>query len=382
MMKKFLKIFAWIVITPLLLLCIYILASGKTYLVKALTYNFVDIDDNILFYQRKIKAGEGIEWPQHHEYNKRKVPPYLNAELEKWKSVAFLIIKQDSVLYEKYWEGYSAKSISNSFSMAKSIVGVLTGIALSEGKIKNIDDAVAEYLPEFQEENKSRITIRHLLMMSSGLDWDEAYANPLSVTTEAYYGDDLKSLVLRQNVLQEPGKEFIYQSGNTELLALILEKATGMSLSEYTSEKLWKPLHAVRNAEWSLDRNNGHEKAYCCFYSNARDFARIGSLYLHNGEMFGKQIVPKEYVQMSVIPGQLTDRGNPNTSYGLHWWITSYNGHKIFYMRGILGQYVVVIPDQQIVFVRLGHLRADKDANGELTDLPVYIRGVLEMAGN
>ena len=378
-MKKLIKGIAYSIGVLLILFNIYILISGKSYVYKALVYNFVDIDDYDLFSQRKILAGEGIEWPFHTFYQKKVMPQYLSDTLEKYKSVAFVIIKNDSLLFEKYWETYSDSSISNSFSMAKSIVGILTGIAVDEGKIKSLDETVSDFIPEFKEGDLSKITIRHLLMMSSGLDWDEAYASLFSVTTEGYYGTDLYKIAVNQRAIQPPGRDFIYQSGNTELLGIILEKVTGKSLSEYASEKLWKPLHAMHTAEWSLDKKDGREKSYCCFYSNARDFARFGSLYLNGGKMYGKQIVSAEYVKTSITPTPILDEGKPNKKYGYQWWIKNQDGHDIFYMRGILGQYVVVIPDRHVIFVRLGHQRPEKDAAGELIDLPVYIKGVLEM---
>jgi len=380
-MKKLLKVLAWIIELPLLILNIYILFSGKTYLYKALTYNFVDITDNDLFHQRKIETANGIEWPLHQQYNKMNAPDYLLKMLEDNKSVAYLVIKNDSLLFEKYWEGFSDKSLSNSFSMAKSIVGVLVGIAVDEGKIKSLDQSVGDFIPEFKSGDKGKITIRHLLMMASGLDWDEAYANPLSVTTEAYYGTDLYELATSQQVVSEPGKVFIYQSGSTELLALALEKATGVSLSNYASKKLWKPLHAMNEAEWSLDTKMGREKAYCCFYSNARDFARIGALYMHDGLMYGKQIVSKDYVQMSTTPAPTMDEGEPNRFYGYHWWLRKFNERRVFYMRGILGQYVIVVPDEQLIIVRLGHERPQQKVEGGPADVPVFLKGAFEIAG-
>ena len=379
MMNKILKGVLLSITILLVAANLYILFSGKTYIYKALIYNYVDINDNDIFTQRKILKGEGVEWPLHQQYQKKAMPAYLKDTLEKYKSVAFIIIKNDSLYFEKYWDGYSDSSISNSFSMAKSVVGILTGIAVDEGKIKSLDEPVADFIPEFKDGGKEKISIRHLLMMSSGLDWDESYASLFSPTTEAYYGTDLRKLVVNQQVAIPPGHEFIYQSGNTELLALILEKATGKNLSDYASEKLWKPLHAMHTAEWSLDKENGREKSYCCFYSNARDFARFGSLYLHDGKMFGQQIVSADYVKEAITPSPITDEGKPNNSYGYQWWIKNQDGHQIFYMRGILGQYVVVIPDQQIIFVRLGHIRPDKDLDGQLVDLPLYIRGAIEM---
>lgn len=381
-MKKITKIIGYTLLAIVVLINLLIFFSGKTYLYKAIAYNFVDIDDNDLFNSREIATGNGTEWPQHTAYNKVKMPNRLLHELETYESVSFVVIKNDSLFYDQYWEGYNESTLSNSFSMAKSIVSVLIGIAIDEGKIKSIDEPVSNYLPEFAEGDLSKISIKHLLTMSSGLDWDEAYANPLSSTTEAYYGTNLYKLVTTQKAIAEPGKNFIYQSGNSQLLGIIVLKATGKTLSDYASEKLWKPIHAMNDADWSLDKEGGIEKAYCCFYSNAKDFARIGSLYLHHGKWKGKQVIDSSYVKMSIIPSEIMDDGKPNSSYGLHWWITQHKGQSIFYMRGILGQYVIVMPEENIVFVRLGHKRGQKNPSGELTDLPVYMDGVLEMTKN
>ncbi len=381
-MKKFLKTVGYVILIIAIAINLFIIVSGKFHLYKTLAYNFVDIDDLNLFENRVVKSQNGVEWPQHTAYNKVKIPDYVLQELVDNKSIAFAIFKNDSIFYEQYWEGYSDTSLSNSFSMAKSIVGVLIGIAIDEGKIKSIDVPIGDFIPEFKKGDLSKITIRHLITMSSGLDWDEAYANPLSSTSEAYYGSDLYTLVTNQKAIAEPGKNFNYQSGNSELLALIVAKATGVTLSEYATEKLWKPLQAMHDAQWSLDKKDGNEKAYCCFYSNARDFARIGSLYMHFGNWKGNQIIDSSYVKECIKPAPLLDRDAPNKSYGFHWWISEYNGEDIFYMRGILGQYVVVLPKEKMIIVRLGHKRSDKNSNGELTDLPIYIRGALEMTKN
>jgi CubicO group peptidase (beta-lactamase class C family) len=310
------------------------------------------------------------------------MPAELKSTLEQYKTVSFLVIKNDSILYEQYWEDKSDTSHTNSFSMAKSIIGVLIGIAIDEGKIKSLDQKVGDFIPEYKTGSRAQLTIRHLITMSAALSWDEAYANPLSVTTEAYYGTDLFSLVKNQEVVGTPGKEFNYQSGCSQLLGFIIEKATGKHIAEYASDKLWKPLNAMHAAEWSLDKKDGTEKAYCCFYSNARDFARIGSLYLHHGNWHGNQIIDSSYVAESVNPAPLDDNGKPNKVYGYHWWIGDYSGKHIFYCRGILGQYIVAIPDENIIFVRLGHKRGEKAADGSLLDMPVYVKGVMDWVKN
>ena len=178
----------------------------------------------------------------------------------------------------------------------------------------------------------------------------------------------------------EPGKKFEYLSGNTELLAFVLEKATGKKLSDYASEKLWKPMGASSNALWSLDHENGTEKAYCCINTNARDFARFGKLYLDSGRWNGKQLVNEQYVLNSIVPADLTNKeGNKIDHYGYSWWLINYKGHQIFYARGILGQYVISIPDKNLVIVRLGHKRSKEKMGEHPKDVYLYIDAALNM---
>jgi CubicO group peptidase (beta-lactamase class C family) len=262
--------------------------------------------------------------------------------------------------------------------MAKSIVGILTGMALDEGKIKSIHQPVGDFLPEFKIPPNDQLTVYHLLTMSAALNWDENYSSLTSETTEAYYGKYLRKQMLRLKTTGTPGVEFNYQSSCTQLLGMVIEQATGKTLSDYASEKLWKPLGAEQEARWSLDHKNGIEKAYCCIYSNARDFARIGKLMLDSGRWKGKQLISEDFVLQSVRPAPLSDKGQPNKVYGFQWWIGNYSGRNVFYARGILGQYIIVLPEEKIIIVRLGHLR-DKDEKGNLRDVPVYIHEVLKM---
>ncbi len=375
------KIF-WFFFILLVSVNIAIIITGNSYMYKALIYTYADIDDLDIFETRVVDNGAPQPWLVSKDYNKQALPSALLSELEKNKSVAFLMIKNDSIYHEQYWDHYDQNSLSNSFSMAKSIVSILVGIAVDEGKIKSIDDPVGNYLPHFKDGNNAKLTIRHLLTMSSGLNWDENYSSLFSVTTKAYYGSNLKKLMSGLNVVNEPGKKFDYMSGNTQLLAFIVEKATGKNLSDYASEKIWKPVGAEHSAQWSLDHVNGEEKAYCCFYSNARDFARYGKLYLDSGQWNGQQLVSKNYVKESTTPAPVDFSGNEQNCYGFQWWLTQEKGHKIFYARGLRGQYIVVIPDKQIIFVRLGVERPQPGQDHKLSDLQVYIDGVLQMAGD
>ncbi len=296
------------------------------------------------------------------DYNETQLPLNLMSGLEELKTTAFLIIKDDTLVYEKYWEEYDTSSISGSFSMAKSFISTLIGVALFEGKIKSVDEPVGNYLTTFKDGAKKKITLKHLLMMSSGLNWDESYSGAFSITTEAYYGTDLEALIARLEVEEIPGKHFTYRSGDTQILSFVLEAATGMSVSQYAQEKLWEPMGFEKDALWSLDHQDGHEKAFCCINTSAREFARLGKLYLHKGKWNEKRIISEDYYVASVTPNEYL---NDNCDYyGYQWWIYDDSEDDfIFYARGILGQFIVVIPSRNIVMVRLGHERGDKTGN-------------------
>ena len=358
----------------------WLLISGKSWVYKALIYNYVNIDDHTIFVQRQIPVGKPVPWPISDNYNKMKPDTATENELIRNRSIAYLVFRNDSLLYEAYWDGYSDSSWSNSFSMSKSVVGVLTGIAIHQGYIRNLDQRVDEFISEYKGDSKGNLTLRHLITMSAALSWDEAYASLFSVTTEAYYGKDLKGLMDRLEVTGTPGVNYYYQGGATQLLAMVLMRATGKDLATYCSESLWQPLGAEHTAAWTIDHEGGMEKASCCIYSNARDFARIGALYLHKGYANGKQLLDSSFVEESVTPAPLLDEGKPNTEYGFQWWISQVDGEKIFYCRGILGQYIVVVPGKNIVMVRLGHQRNQRP-DGSLIDLPVYVRGAIRLAG-
>ena len=291
-----------------------------------------------------------------------------------------MVVKNDSLLHEEYWESYSEHSLVNSFSMAKSINAILIGCALKEGLIKSLDQDVSDFLPEFKTGEKSKITIKHLLTMSSGIDFKEDYISPFAWPAEAYYGDDVNGLTLKAKVKTPPGKTWYYKGGDAQLLGMILKKVTGKNIADYASEKLWKPIGAEDKAFWSLDKDNGIEKVSCCFYTNARDFARIAKLYMNYGNWNGKQIVDSDYVKASVTAANLIDRaGIQNDKYGYQWWLMKYREHPIFYMRGIRGQYVFAIPDLKMIVVRLGHKRAPKTGDELPADVFYYLDAAMGM---
>jgi CubicO group peptidase (beta-lactamase class C family) len=369
-MKKTFKIIG-IIIAVIALAFLF----SPSYLKKALIYQYVDIDDHDIFETRKIKAGNPLPWKIAESYNKSIIIDSLKKKMENYKTVAYLVIQNDSVKYEEYWENYNDSALSNAFSATKSIISLLIGCAIDEGKIKNIEQNVVDFFPEFSEGFGKDLRIKDLLSMSSGLNWDESYGSPFSKTTQAYYCNNLKKLIFDLKVVEKPGQKFNYLSGNTQLLAFILQKATGKSLAEYASEKIWKPLGAQHDALWYLDKKDGMEKAYCCFTSNARDFARLGKLLLDSGKCNGKQVVSSSYIsQLSQPDTFLYDEKNKKVDYySLHWWIVDYQGIKVTYARGILGQYIFVIPSMNAIVVRLGHKRNDNYKNHHPLDVYMYL---------
>lgn len=370
MKKNLFKRILYILLLVIVIANVAIWASDTTYIYKALVYQQPGIDDLEIFPYTTIEnKGKKDPWKISSTKNNIKLSDSLRNVLERYETVAFLVIKNDSIQYEEYWDTWNENSYSNSFSVAKSIVSTLIGIAIDEGKISSVNDPVGKYVPEYNVGDLQKVKIIDVLQMASGLNFKESYSTPFNQTTDAYYGKDLRKLIYSLKVEKEPGTEFYYRSGDTQLLEFVLKAATGKSMSEYASEKLWSKIGAENPAHWSLDKEGGDEKAYCCFYSNARDFARIGKLYLQNGMWDSTQVLSSAWVKMSTTPHGLPENGVKTTQYGLQWWV--YN--DIYYCRGILGQYIIVDPTNNMIVVRLGHKRdKDKDNNHPL-DFLTYV---------
>lgn len=417
MLKKTGKRVIVILMIVIVAVNLLILLTGRFYLYKTLANTVFkgrlgpSIDEYHIFYNREVKTGKPQPWATSAQYNKKSIPAAYLPDFEKYGTAAYVIIKNDSLCYEQYWDGYNDTSHTNSFSMAKSITSILVGIAIADGKIKGVDEHVSDFIPEFKNGMDSLLTIKDLLTMSSGINFDESYINPFAYPARAYFGTDLKDLTLGYRVTETPGRKFKYLSGNSTLLGMIVTQATGEPLADYASEKLWQPIGAEYPAYWSLDHKDGLEKAYCCFNSNARDFARIGQLYLDYGQWRDhtelqrhqssairdltvdtvstpslvwvyKQIVPRDYALASITP-KVADY------YGYNWWILNCEGHTIPYCRGILGQYIFIIPDEKMVVVRLGKRRGPvvigETPDGKSYNIPedgiTYLEAALQMYG-
>ena len=345
---------------------------------QALIHLMPVIDDLETFHRDAVRhePTHVRPWPHAAAYNHSRLSPADEAYLDSLHTVAFLVVSRDSLLFESYRDGWNDTLTSNLYSATKTIVGLLTGIALDEGKIHSLDDPMSRYLPAYTRGRQADVTLRHLLTMSGGMAWDEAYASLFSVTTHGYYGDDLYDLVTQLDVTEAPGVQFSYRSGETQLLAFALEAATGQTLSKYAEEKLWKPMQAERDAYWLLDKAGGDEKAFCCFHTTARDAARFGRLLLRHGNWDGRQLVSTSYMDELMRPASyLKDQwGRDSLSYyGLQTWLFPYRGEVLPCMRGMLGQYIFAIPSREAIVVRLGRKRHDVYEGPFTVDMTRYL---------
>lgn len=339
-------------------LLIFSISMSSCKLGRFVFYNFADIKDYKKFPSRALLSNatkfkfhitdKGI-YP--HTLKMGKDSFSLDRVLEKNNTVAFLIIKNDTIQYEKYFKGYNQESIIPSFSMAKSVTSILIGCAIDEGLIKSVDEPIITYIPELKKNGFEQVTIKHLLQMTSALKFSESYINPFGEAASFYYGRNLKREVSKLKLKGKPGQKFEYVSGNTQLLGVVLERALkGKTVTQYFQEKLWTPLEMEYDGSWSIDKKNeGTEKAFCCINARARDFAKIGRLYLNKGKWNGQQIVSEKWVEESTSID--TSNGAVNY-YKYQWWLPSTSGD--FMAEGILGQYIYVNPDKHIVIVRMG----------------------------
>lgn len=362
------------IIIALLLIAYF---SAPTHIKNALIYYKANITDWEIFSNNIVdNCSEVWEWPESKDYNIKPLSKEDKAYMEEYESVAFLVIQNDSIIHEEYWDNWKKDDYSNVFSVTKSIVSLLVGIAIDEGHIKSLDESIANYLPEFSKDTEKKVTIKNLLTMSSGLSWDEAYSSLFSVTTKGYYGDEIKNTVMNLHSVEKPGIQFNYRSGDTQLLSFIVEQATGKTISEYAEEKLWKPMQPSKPALWSTDKKNGDEKAFCCFNTNARDIARFARLILNNGNWNGKQLVSEEYIKQATTPASflMNEFGTgPLDYYGYQIWIHKYKGKNIPYLRGHRGQYIYAIPEKNAIVVRLGHHKDPKHEGPITMDIEKYL---------
>jgi CubicO group peptidase (beta-lactamase class C family) len=293
---------------------------------RALVWMDTDIDDYRRFPTRVVaNAGPRFDFEQPsneleqryaplferltYQKNGRSVTQEFDKFLEETDTVAFLVIKDDTILYEKYFNGYDHDSIVTSFSVTKSFVSALVGIAISEGYIGSIEDPITRYVPELLDIDPryGKITLRHLLSMSSGLHYEEqpSLRSDAAIT---YYSPDLRAAAISSPIVGEPGRAFHYNNYNPLLLGLALERSTGRHVAKYLEEKIWMPLGMEAPGSWSLDSKlSGFEKLESGINGRAIDFAKFGRLYLKRGNWNGAQLIPADWVDQSTRCDVTTD---------------------------------------------------------------------------
>jgi CubicO group peptidase (beta-lactamase class C family) len=388
MLKKIFKVLLYTILFIFIFVNGVILCSGRWYLYKAIGTTYLQgkggpsATEYEIFENRKVNATNPKPWPLSNHYNSGQLSPFLDSVMKKVDATALVIIKNDTLIHEQYWDHFSDTSHTNSFSMAKSYTGALLGFAIQDGFIKSIYEPVSAYIPEFKNDWRAAVTIQHLVTMSSGIAFDESYANPFSYPAEGYYGTDLlKASTNYKEKASEPGKTYKYLSGNTALLGYCISKATNKPLAAYLSEKLWGPLNCEQDAYWSLDKKDGLEKGFCCINSNAKDFARMGKLFMNFGNWNGKQLLDSNFVKSSIMPFNCQEEDcKPNHTYGYAWWLTKYKEMEVFYMQGMLGQYVICVPEKRLVICRLARTRrANKGKKHYSVDVAYCIEAALTM---
>lgn len=274
------------------------------------------------------------------------------------QSVGLLVLHQGQVVAEHYWGGHTAASTTNSMSMMKTVVALLVGIAIEEGHIGAVTDTVAQYIPEWAEDDRRHITLEHLLYMTSGLRNDDRESWLWSDLVQMYMGIDVNELVLAIPAEKMPGTVYEYNNANTQLLGIVIARATGRPFQAYLAEKLWTPLGAGEAAIW-LDEERGVPKTFCCFFATARDWGRIGLLMAHKGRYGVTQVVPEAWIARMTRPSPL------EPDYGLHIWLDrgGRNAHlrttpildgRASILMGARHQRVYVLPTYDLVIVRVG----------------------------
>jgi CubicO group peptidase (beta-lactamase class C family) len=345
---------------------------------RAIVWREADVDDISRFPARVIRAGptvlalaEGrlpagtLDEVTDREGDERP----LGQLVEDSATEALVVLRDDEVVYERYENGGAADEPHTSFSVAKSFLSTLVGIAIDRGDIDGLDDPVTDRVPELldRDERFADITLRHLVTMSSGLAYEEQ-GLPWSDDTTTYYAPDLRAEALSAEVEEEPGRTWHYNNFNPLLMGLVLERATGTSVSEYMARHLWGPMGAEADASWSLDsEDSGFEKLESGVNAVPRDYARFGYLVAHEGRVGDRQVVSAEWVREATARDTSRD---PADHYQYWWWVDTERPGR-FSARGNFGQYVYVDPATDVVVVRLG-----RDDGGE--QWPELLRDVAD----
>ncbi len=383
------KVFKITLSTPFVLLVLILaflsIKYSPVYVYRLITQNVADVYDYQLYENRTIKGSADVFKFAKNPNEKfienlfadrvsRSGFKTFNEWAEKSQTTALIVIRKDTILYEKYFNDFNRDSYFHSQSMAKSFISFLIGAAIDEGLISSVDDPITMYIPELEERDSgfAKITIKHLLEMRSGLQYNKSYIPgtyihaPWHDEAVGYYHPNVRKLLLKKvKIATEPGGAFQYCNYNTSYLGLIIERATKKTVSNYLEEKLWAKIMEY-DALFSIDsRKSGFEYMPSRLIARAIDYARFGRLFLNEGNWNGNQIISKNWVLNSTRENKTIPRNIypewfgdscKHVYYGFQWW-----GHSNcdstfqFAASGNLGQNIYVIPDKEIIIVHCGN---------------------------
>lgn len=358
-MRKILTAFALGTSAAAAVICL----AGYGYIFKAAALNLKkgavtpSIDDEGKFPSRPVPNMTAEPWEKDALYNSSSLSEDISSELKKTRASSLLVIKNGKLLHEQYWKDHDFSSLMNSFSMAKGILSILVGCAVYDGYLESEDQPVSTLFPKYGENFYGKhLTVRHLMTMQAGFDWIEEYRHPFAENSKQYFVEDLAEQVFDIDFIEMPGTRYEYQSVAAQLLGLVLRKAVNRDLATYLSEKIWKPLNMEFPAKWSTDEK-GTEKAFCCIHATARDFARLGQLIMQNGRWKDQQLISEDYCRRLLTPTP------ENDAFCFTIWADDENEIKCRFFYGFLGQFIIMIPDQNMVIVKTGfynRLEVDK----------------------
>ena len=369
----------------LFLLILLSVQYTPTYVYRLITMNVADVYDYKNFENHMIQGAE-----HSNTFISKPKVKYIESLFEElvtktgfnsfkdWaiesQTTALIVIKKDTVIYEKYFNGFSRDSYFHSQSMAKSFISFLIGTAIDDGFIKSVNEPITNYIPELLERdsNFEKITIEHLLEMRSGLEYNTSHIpftnihSPWHNEAVGYYHPNIRKLLLENiDISSEPGKDFQYSNYNTSYLGLILERATNLSVSNYLEQKLWSKIMEY-NALFSIDsKESNFEYTPSRLIARAIDYARFGQLMLNEGNWNGNQIVSKDWALKSTLENKSIPRdiypkwfggSDKRIYYNYHWWgHVNKDGNYNFYANGNLGQNIYIIPEKETVIVHCGN---------------------------
>ena len=339
-----------------------LISYPPAYLVRSIAWGDSDVYDYQKFPSRPIAASstpfyfkeEPAEEMVQTLFEQNPAIDDLDDFLEQTQTQAFIVIQNDAILYEKYFNGASRDTIVTSFSCAKQWDSALIGAAIDDGYIQSVNDPITDYLPELAERDPAfaEITIYDLLRMSSGIEYD-GLGGLDGDDSKTYYYPDLRKLALEETtIVDSPGSGFLYNNYHPLLLGIILERVTGMSVTDYLETRIWQPIGMEFDGSWSLDSESGFEKMESGINGRAIDFAKFGRLFLNNGVWNGTQVLPADWIVESTSPDTASVGYYPYYKYG---WESEIRGMNYdYFAEGHHGQEIYVSPYKNLIIVRNG----------------------------